>query len=72
MSRTADSLDNAVSESFFNSFKRELIHMQTKLLTPKEMRNEVYDYIENWYNKKRRHSYLNYQTIVEFNADKKR
>lgn len=68
MSRKGESLDNAVSESFFNSLKRELIRMQNRLLTPKEMRTEIYEYIENWYNKKRRHSFLNYQTIGEFNA----
>lgn len=68
MSRKGNSIDNAVSESFFNSLKRELIYMQTKLLTPQEMRIEIFDYIENWYNKKRRHSALNYKTIEEFNA----
>ncbi|WP_233209635.1 IS3 family transposase [Flavobacterium sp. 9] len=30
------------------------------------MRSEVYEYIENWYNKKRRHSALGYKTIEEF------
>lgn len=69
MSRKGNSLDNAVSESFFNSLKRELLRMHTRLLTPKEMRNEIYDYIELWYNKKRRHSVLNYKTIEEFNTD---
>jgi putative transposase len=70
MSRKANSIDNAVSESFFNSLKRELICMQARLLTPAEMRQEIQDYIENWYNKKRRHSALNYNTIEEFNAKK--
>lgn len=69
MSRKGNSIDNAVSESFFNSLKRELIYSQKTLLTPKEMRAEVFDYIENWYNKKRRHSALKYKTIEEFNAD---
>lgn len=66
MSRKGNSLDNAVAESFFNSFKRELIHMQPRLLTPKEMRSEIYQYIEKWYNAKRRHSFLNYKTMEEF------
>ncbi|GGF24425.1 IS3 family transposase [Flavobacterium limi] len=69
MSRKADSIDNAVSESFFNSLKRELIYMQTRLLTPAEMRMAIQDYIENWYNKKRRHSALDYKSIEEFNAE---
>lgn len=70
MSRKGNSIDNAVSESFFNSLKRELIYTQKTLLTPKEMRAEIFDYIENWYNKKRRHSALKYKTIEEFNAEK--
>ena len=69
MSRKGNSIDNAVSESFFNSLKRELIYSQKTLLTPKEMRAEVFEYIENWYNKKRRHSTLKYKTIEEFNAE---
>lgn len=69
MSRKGESIDNAVSESFFNSLKRELIYMQTRLLSPTEMRMKVRDYIENWYNKKRRHSALDYKSIEEFNAE---
>ncbi|WP_081909292.1 IS3 family transposase [Flavobacterium sp. ASV13] len=71
MSGKGNSIDNAVSESFFNSLKRELIYSQKILLTPKEMRAEILNYIENWYNKKRRHSALNYKTIEEFNKEKK-
>ena len=69
MSRKGNSIDNAVSESFFNSLKRELIYSQKTLLTPKEMRVAIFEYIENWYNKKRRHSTLKYKTIEEFNAE---
>lgn len=65
MSRKGDHLDNAVAESFFRSLKTELIY-RTKLLTKKEMRIEIYEFIENWYNKERRHSSLNYKTIEEF------
>lgn len=68
MSRKGNSIDNAVAESFFNSLKRELIHMQIKLSTPAEMRIMITDYIENWYNTKRRHSFLKYQTMEEFNT----
>lgn len=65
MSRKGNHNDNAVSESFFSSFKKELIN-RNKLLSRKQMRAEVYEYIENWYNKKRRHSSLGYKTIEEF------
>ncbi|MFH6987763.1 IS3 family transposase [Flavobacterium collinsii] len=66
MSRKQNHNDNAVSESFFSIFKREFIN-RDKLLPRKQLRIEIYDYIENWYNKKRRHSALDYKTIEEFN-----
>jgi len=65
MSRKQNHNDNAVSESFFGNLKRELIN-GNKPLPREQMRVQVYQYIENWYNKKRRHSYLNYRTIEEF------
>lgn len=67
MSRRQNHNDNAVSESFFGNFKRELIN-GNKLLTREQMRDEIFEYIENWYNKKRRHSFLGYKTIEEFNS----
>lgn len=66
MSRTGNCWDNAVAESFFKSLKTELIY-GNKLITREEMKGEIFEYIELWYNKKRRHSYLNYMTIEEFN-----
>jgi putative transposase len=68
MSRKGDKFDNANIESFFNTLKRELIYKQTRLLTAGEMKKEVFEYIENWYNTKRIHSSLNYKTIDEFNS----
>ncbi|WET04330.1 IS3 family transposase [Flavobacterium sp. YJ01] len=65
MSRRQNHNDNAVCESFFSSFKRELIN-GNKLLARKQMRADVYEYIENWYNKNRRHSFLDNKTIEEF------
>ena len=66
MSRKGDCWDNAVAESFFKSLKTELIY-GNKLITKEQMELEVFEYIEIWYNKKRRHSALNYKTIEEFN-----
>lgn len=66
MSRKGNCWDNAVAESFFKSLKSELIYGNT-LIARKEMEREVFEYIELWYNKKRRHSTLNYMTIKEFN-----
>ena len=59
MSRRGNCWDNAVAESFFKSLKTELIY-GNKLITKEKMELEIFEYIEVWYNKKRRHSTLNY------------
>ena len=66
MSRKGNCWDNAVAESFFKSLKTELIY-GNKLISKEQMKLEIFEYIEIWYNKKRRHSALNYQNIEEFN-----
>jgi transposase InsO family protein len=66
MSRKGNCWDNAVAESFFKSLKTELLY-GNKLITKEKMQLEIFEYIEIWYNKKRRHSSLNYKTIEEFN-----
>jgi len=65
MSRKGNCWDNAVSESFFKSFKTELIY-GNKLKTKEEMSLYIFEYIEAWYNRKRRHSALGNLTINEF------
>lgn len=70
MSRKGNCWDNAVAESFFKSLKTELIY-GNKLISKEKMELEIFEYIEIWYNKKRRHSTLNYQTIKEFNNQNK-
>ena len=65
MSRKGNCWDNAVAESFFKSLKTELIY-GNYLITKEQMELEIFEYIEIWYNKKRRHSALNYKTIEEF------
>lgn len=55
MSRKACCWDNAVAESFFHSLKVEAIYGES-IETRKEMEYEVADYIEQFYNQKRRHS----------------
>ena len=66
MSRTGNCWDNAVAESFFKSIKTELVYGNF-LITREQMKTQVFEYIETWYNKKRRHSFLDYMTIEEFN-----
>ncbi|QSW88426.1 IS3 family transposase [Flavobacterium endoglycinae] len=67
MSRTGDHFDNAACESFFSSLKKELVYREKELLTVKKMKNEIFEFIENWYNQKRIHSSLQYKTIEQFN-----
>jgi putative transposase len=59
-------MDNAVSESFFNTLKRELIH-RIGPLDKNKIKDEIFEFIEEWYNKRRLHSTLGYKTIKEFN-----
>ncbi len=61
----ADCYDNAVMESFFSTLKSELVNRE-KFRTEEEARRRIYDYIEVYYNRQRRHSTLNYQTPAEY------
>ena len=65
MSRKGDCWDNAVAESFFKSLKSEWTSWQ-KYRTFPEAELSVFEYIEGWYNVKRRHSTLNYMTPIEY------
>jgi len=65
MSRRGDCWDNAVTESFFATLKKELIYTQ-RWESREEMCAAVADYIENFYNTQRRHSTLGYVSPVEF------
>jgi transposase InsO family protein len=65
MSRKGECLDNAVAESFFGTLKTELVdHEDYK--TKAEARQSIFEYIEVFYNRQRRHSYLGYLNPVEF------
>lgn len=59
MSRKADCWDNAVAESFFKTIKTELVY-DHQFQTKSQAKLEIFDYIEIWYNRKRRHSALGY------------
>ena len=60
-----DCYDNAAMESFFSTLKSELVHRE-RFQTEDEARWKIYDYIEVYYNRQRRHSTLNYQTPAEY------
>jgi putative transposase len=57
MSGAGNCWDNAAMESFFASLKRERIH-RVRYRTRDQARADIFDYIEVFYNRKRRHSYL--------------
>lgn len=57
MSRKGNCWDNAVAESFFKTLKSEQIY-GNKLVSKDQMRAELFEYIEIWYNRERRHSTL--------------
>ncbi len=61
MSRKGECHDNAVAESFFSTLKSELVY-QTTYQTREEAKSSIFEYIEVFYNKVRRHSYLNYES----------
>jgi len=65
MSRKGECLDNAVAESFFSSLKTELVDHED-YRTREEARQSLFEYIEIFYNRRRRHSYLGYISPVEF------
>lgn len=64
-SRRGNCHDNAVAESFFQLLKRERIRSKT-YLTREEARQDIFDYIEMFYNPRRRHGYANRLSPVEF------
>ena len=65
MGSRGDCWDNAVAESFFATIKKELIHRRS-WPTRAELSTEVFDYIETFYNRQRRHSTLGQLSPVEF------
>ena len=67
MSRRGNCYDNAVIESFFGTLKTELTHHET-FTTREEARQTLFEYIEVFYNRKRRHSTLRYQSPAEYEA----
>jgi len=65
MSRKGNCYDNACAETFFSTIKNEMIHLR-KFRTREEARKAVFEYIEIFYNRKRRHQSLNYLTPATY------
>jgi putative transposase len=67
MSRRGDCWDNAPMESFFATLKKELVHHED-YETRDEAKASIFDYIEIFYNRQRRHSTLGYLSPADFEA----
>lgn len=65
MSKKGDCYDNAVAESFFHTLKTEHVYFE-KYTTRAEAKNKIFEYIEVFYNRIRRHSILDYRSPAEF------
>jgi putative transposase len=67
MSRRGDCWDNAVAESFFATLEVELI-LRRVWPTRDAARRAIFQYIETWYNRRRRHSTLDYVSPADYEA----
>ena len=65
MGSRGDAYDNAVAESFFATLKKELIHRRS-WPTRRELGSAVFEYIEAFYNRDRRHSTLGMHSPAEY------
>lgn len=65
MSRKADCWDNSVAESFFATIKKELL-ADLDIMNHRQGHLAVEDYMDNYYNDRRRHSYVDYKTPLEY------
>jgi len=65
MSRKGNCWDNAVAESFFKTIKVEWIYSKN-YVNQEQAQLSIFEWIESWYNRRRRHSALGYKTMEEF------
>ena len=65
MGTVGDAYDNAMAESFFSTLETEVI-ARTTLKTKYQARDEMFSFIEGWYNPPRRHSALGYKSPQQF------
>ncbi len=65
MSRRANCWDNALAESFFKTMKTEMVYHH-QFATRQQARLAIFEYIEIFYNRERRHSKLGYLTPCQY------
>jgi transposase InsO family protein len=69
MSGKGNCYDNAITETFFHTLKTELVYFEN-YQTREEAKLSIFEYIEVFYNRKRRHSAIGYQNPVDFENQK--
>ncbi len=67
MSRKGNCWDNAVAESFFKTLKTELVYHED-YLTREQAKLSIFEYIEGWYNRKRRHGALGNRSPQQYQS----
>lgn len=68
MGQTGSAYDNSLAESFFATLKKEKIYRRS-WPEKQELKTQVFEYIESFYNRRRRHSYLGYLAPAEFEGE---
>jgi len=68
MSRAGEVWDNSAMESFFSTLKIERVNRRGLYKTRNEAKADIFDYIECFYNPKRRHSTIGYVSPVNFES----
>ena len=67
MGSVGDAYDNAMCESFFATLECELLD-RSHFRSPEEAERAVFEFIEGWYNTRRRHSALNYNSPIQYES----
>jgi putative transposase len=70
MGSVGDCFDNAMCESFFATLECELLDRR-RFKNHEEARRAIFEFLEGWYNRHRRHSSLGYLSPVEFEKQKR-
>ena len=68
MSRKGNCFDNAPMESFYSTLKTEWLR-DRRFATRAQARSSLFDYLELFYNRKRRHSSLGYRSPAEYEKE---
>lgn len=71
MGSVGDAYDNAMCESFFATLECELLDRE-RFRNQAEARMKVFDFIEGWYNPRRRHSALGYRSPIQFEREQQK